>query len=113
MPFVNTITNVKISTEKAEILKAKYGKAITLLPTKTESGLMLSFIDDSTMYKAGVNTPCAFIEVRIYGTTTKEAFGDLTAELTKIMNEELEIESSHVYINLMEFPIWGSGGRVI
>jgi Macrophage migration inhibitory factor (MIF). len=112
MPFVNTITNVKITAEKAEILKAKYGKAITLIPTKTEGGLMVSFIDDSVMYKAGANEPCAFIEIRIYGTTTKEAFGDITAEMTKIMKDELGIEADHVYINMMEFPVWGSGGRV-
>lgn len=112
MPFVNTITNVKISQEKAEILKTKYGKAITLIPTKTESGLMLSFIDDSKMFKAGHETPCAFIELRIYSTTTKDAFNDITVELTKIMNEELGIAAGNVYINLMEFPVWGSGGRV-
>jgi Macrophage migration inhibitory factor (MIF). len=112
MPFVNTITNVKITAEKAEILKAKYGKAITLIPTKTEGGLMLSFVDDSNMYKAGIGQPCAFIELRIYGTSTKEAYNDYTVEMTKIMNEELGIEPGNVYINFMEFPIWGSGGRV-
>lgn len=112
MPFVNTITNVKITAEKAEILKAKFGKAITLIPGKTESGLMLNFTDESTMYKAGEINPTVFMEVRIFGTTTKEAYQILTQELTKIMGEELGIEPSHVYINFLEFPIWGSNGNL-
>lgn len=113
MPFINIETNAEITTEKADILKSKCGKAITLLPGKNENGLMLSFEGGKTMFKAGKADLSAFIEVRIYGNSTKDAYDALTVELTKIMNDEFEITAGNVYINYMEFPMWGvNGGNI-
>ena len=37
MPYISTKANVEISKEKEEIIKEKFGKAIELLPGKTET----------------------------------------------------------------------------
>lgn len=113
MPFVNIKTNADITTEKAEILKSKCGKAISILPGKSENNLMLNFEGGKTMFKAGRTDLSAFIEVRIYGKSTKDAYDALTVELTKIMNDEFEITAGNVFINYMEFPMWGINGSNI
>ena len=43
MPYITTTTNTKISDEKREIIKSKYGTALGILG-KTESWLMLSLL---------------------------------------------------------------------
>ena len=53
MPYIQTTTNVKIDAKKAEVIKAKFGKAIEAFPGKTEAWLMLSFEDEKTMYFKG------------------------------------------------------------
>ena len=52
MPFINTNTNVEISSEKREILKSRLGNAISIMG-KSENWLMLSFEDNCNMYFQG------------------------------------------------------------
>ena len=45
MPFIGSRVTVKISPEKEEIIKKRLGKAIELLPGKSESFVMVGFED--------------------------------------------------------------------
>ena len=54
MPFISTRTTVSIDSEKEKALN-KAGKAIELIPGKTENWLMLSFQDKLPMYFKGTN----------------------------------------------------------
>ena len=49
MPFINTKVTVPLSEEKKDILKAEFGKAISIIG-KPESYLMLGFEDNSSLY---------------------------------------------------------------
>jgi len=42
MPFIDTKTNVTITKEKEKELKERLGKAISIIPGKSESWLMLA-----------------------------------------------------------------------
>lgn len=111
MPCIQTKVNVKISKEKEEILKRKFGKAIELLPGKSESWLMLSFEDECHMYFKGTDQPgIAFINVKIYGKASPGNYDQLTAALTKIISEELNITPSRIYIQYEESQYWGWNG---
>lgn len=110
MPCIETKVNVKISKEKEEALKTRFGKAIELIG-KTESWLMLSFQDDCRLYFKGSQPPMAFVEVKLFGKAGADAYGKMTAEITKILKEELSLEPSNVYVKYEEVDHWGWNGR--
>lgn len=111
MPCIQTKVNVKISREKEEILKSKFGKAIELLPGKSESWLMLTFEDNCRMYFKGTDQPgIAFVNVKIFGKAGSSAYSKMTAALTDIINQELNISPSRIYIQYEESEYWGWNG---
>lgn len=111
MPYINTKTTVVISTEKRETIKKKLGKEIELIPGKSENWLMLSFEDNSSMYfKGSKERPIAFIEVKLYGKASSDAYRRLTKAITDIMNEELEIQPDCIYVKYEEVANWGWNG---
>ncbi len=112
MPYINTKTTVTLTESKREVIKQKLGKAIELIPGKSENWLMLSFDDDSTMYFKGSNEkPLAFVEVKIFGKASADAYGKLTKAITDIMTEELEIQSDCIYVKYEEVSTWGWNGN--
>lgn len=111
MPCIETKVNVKISKEKEEIIKNKLGKAIELIPGKSESWLMLSFEDQCKLYFKGTNEPgIAFVEVKLFGSANKNAYAKLTSVITNILNEELNISADRIYIKYEEIEYWGWNG---
>jgi phenylpyruvate tautomerase PptA (4-oxalocrotonate tautomerase family) len=111
MPCIQTKVNVEITKEKEEILKSKFGKAIELIPGKSESWLMLSFEDDCKLYFMGTSEPgIAFVEVKLFGKAGNDAYDKLTAAITEILKQELNISPSRVYIKYEEVSHWGWNG---
>lgn len=108
MPFINTKTNVSIPMEKELSIKQKLGQAIRLIPGKSEAWLMLNFEGDSHLYFAGDGeTPCAFIEVKIYGSASSQDYDSLTGKITDIISSELNIAKNKIYIKYEEIAYWG------
>ena len=110
MPYIATTSNVSISGRKKEAIKERMGKAIELIPGKTESWLMLSFRDNVSMYFKGDDEPCAICQVKLFGTADEEAYANLTEALTDIIREELDIDPDRVYVAYEEINTWGWNG---
>lgn len=108
MPFIRTSTNVSIDDNKIMNLKNKYGVAITTMG-KTENWLMLEFNDNAKMFFAGSSEPLAFVDVKTYGNPNNS--NAMTHELTKIINEELGIDSSRIYVSYQGINDWGYNGN--
>lgn len=112
MPCIQTKTTVKLSAAQEELLKAKFGKAIELLPGKSENWLMVTFEDNCRMYFRGSPEPdMAFVEVKIFGKASHQDYAKLTEELTRILNQELDIQPSQIYIKYEEVSTWGWNGH--
>ena len=112
MPFINVKTNREITKEQKEIVKQKLGKAIELIPGKSEEWLMVAIDDNSSLYfKGKTDKSIAFVEVKIYGSTTEEAYQLTTAQITHIMNEELSIAPDQIFVAYTEIEHWGWNGN--
>lgn len=112
MPYINTKTNITISKEKEILIKQKLGKAIELIPGKSENWLMVSFEDHVSLYFKGASDKAiAFVDVKISGSASAEAFDKLTEAITSILNEELSIDPDQIYVKYEEVNHWGWNGR--
>ncbi len=111
MPYIRTTVSKEITDEKRENLKAKLGQAIALIPGKSEAWLMLAFEDNINMYFKGDGTKdYAYLEVSLFGSASDAAYDRLTAALSEIINEELEIDRENIYIKYEEADHWGWNG---
>lgn len=112
MPFIGSKVSVKISKEKEEIIKKKLGEAIKLIPGKSETFLMVGFEDDYSLYFGGEKLEKgAFIEVKIFGKSNKDAYDALTAEICNIYEKELDIPQDKIYVKYEEVANWGWNGK--
>ena len=111
MPFINTITTKKISDKERETVKAELGKAIALIPGKSESWLMLAFNDGVKMYfKGDDKCDTAYVEVSIFGSADNASYDRLTAKLCELYEKYLGIPSDRIYIKYDECHHWGWNG---
>ncbi|MCR5674641.1 MAG: hypothetical protein K6G16_02915 [Lachnospiraceae bacterium] len=111
MPFINAKISKKVTEDQEKELKTRLGQAISILPGKSESWLMTGFQDEYHLYFRGDNSePIAFVEVSIYGGPDRTAFGNLTAEITKIFGEVLGIAADHIYVKYSPTADWGWNG---
>lgn len=110
MPNISTKVNVAIPAEKEIAIKTKLGKAISLLSGKSESWLMCSFQENCHLYFQGKNDPAAFIQVQVFGKINPSQAESLTAEICNIIESELAIPQSRIYVKYEEVSIWGWNG---
>lgn len=112
MPFINTKVTTEITFEQEEILKEKLGKALALIG-KPESYLMLQFEENCRLWFAGSNDEdAAYVEVALLHSAPKASYEKLTAEICKILSEELAIPSDRIYVKFSETEFWGHNGQM-
>lgn len=108
MPMISTKTSTPITAEQELVLKEKLGKAIEILPGKTETWLMLGFEDNCRLWFRGDNSkPLAYVEVSALGKINPANAEDLTAEICSIFKEVLGINGDGVYVKYEETDKWG------
>lgn len=111
MPFINVEVNVKLSEQNKNTLKSQLGEAITILPGKSESWLMIGIKDECTLYFKGDNSSkLAFIEVKSLGKCQKSVYDKFTEKISSIFNEVLDICLDNIYIKYEETEYWGWNG---
>lgn len=111
MPFINARTSVRIPKDVQEKIKTQLGQAISILPGKSEAWLMVGFQDAYDLYFQGnQDSPSAFIDVKIYGKATPEAYDTLTKRITDIFHQDLAIPTERIYVAYFETATWGYDG---
>ena len=109
MPLITTKASTEISKEKEVSLKTKFGKAIELI-NKSESWLMVDFQENCHLYFKGSDESCAMLEVDLFGKATDSGYEALTEKLTEIVETELGIDRSRIYVKYNEISHWGYSG---
>ena len=111
MPMINLTTSAAIDAPAAEKLKAGLGRAIPLLPGKSESLLMISLRGNTPMYFHGEALDLAFVEVNCFGHLPSAAYEKLTGAVTELLGDVLAIKPENVFIKYFETDNWGWNGR--
>ncbi len=111
MPFIDSKVTVKISQEKEENIKRKLGQACTSILGKGENWVMIGFEDEYTLYFKGDKCDkAAFVDVRLYGGASSQAYAQMSSEICKIYEEELGIPAASVYVSYQGYGDWGWNG---
>lgn len=110
MPFIDTKVTMKLSDSQKENLKAKLGKAISVM-NKSETYLMVGILDGYDLFLGGKKLEKgAFISVQVLGNVDQAQSNKMTAEICKTVNEELCIPGDCVYVNYLGYRDWGWNG---
>ena len=107
MPYISTVTSVKISEDKKRTLTKELGEAISLIDGKSERWLMLEIKDSCRMYFHGSDAPCAMVQVQVFGKIDAQKCEELTAEVCRIMQDVLDIPVDSTYVKYEEVSLWG------
>jgi phenylpyruvate tautomerase PptA (4-oxalocrotonate tautomerase family) len=111
MPYIDTLTTVKITPEQEAELVSAYGKAIELIEGKTEDWLMLNFKGESRMAFRGTTSPdIAMIDVYILGKAKDSEYDKLTEKLCEIVTTVLGVPRNRIYVKYAEYERWGYNG---
>ena len=112
MPFIGSRVTVKLTKEKKETIKKRLGEAISLIPGKSESFLMVGFEDEYSLFFGGKELEKgAFVEVKIFGKATEEDYNKVTSAICLIYDEELGIPQDKIYVKYEEVEHWGWNGK--
>ena len=114
MPFIKMKVSCPISDEQESELKSRLGKAIELVPGKSEEYLLLEFEDKCHLWLRGENSePMAYIEAAIFGNEHHAGYPAFSAEVTKILQDVLGITSEDCYIKYEDITAWAVSGQYI
>ena len=113
MPVIQTHVPLPIAPDQREALKAAYGRAVALIPGKSEDWLMCLFPAPEATFFGGSDAPAAYVDVHLMGEATPatalEAFG---AEVTAAVSSTLSIPRDRIYVRSVTSPDWGWNGAM-
>lgn len=105
MPFLDVRASCPIAPEQEEALKTQLGKAISLLPGKSEGSLMMQFTDNCRLWFGGRQEgPIVFVNAMLYGSATKEACKRFSDAVIPQMEQVLGAKT--VYLKFEEVANW-------
>lgn len=111
MPFIRSKVSKSVTSEQETKLKKGLGKAISLVPGKSEKYLMAVFEDNCHLYFQGRNDEgIAYIEAAIFGNEAHCGYDEFSAEVTKLYHEVLDIPESNIFIRFEDISDWAEGG---
>lgn len=110
MPFMFIKTNQPISDEQEIALKTTLGKAIALVPNKSEAVLMIEMQADARLWLRGEQPPMAFVKVSLYANPRHTGYPELTQAITQILSQTLAIAPENVYVQFDDIQAWGVNG---
>lgn len=114
MPFIMVKVSCPVSREQEEEMKSWLGKAIELVPGKSEAYLLAGFEGNCHLYLRGDNQePTAYVEAGVFGNEGHLGYDQLTAEMTMMFGDVLGIAPDHVYIRYDDLRSWGVSGAFI
>ena len=112
MPFINSKVSVAVTKEQEIEIKSRLGEAISIIPGKSETWLMVGIEPEYHLCFRGDNSqPCAMVEVSVYGGENPAAFSKLTGAITDILSDVLSIAPDHIYVKYSTTSNWGWNGN--
>jgi phenylpyruvate tautomerase len=111
MPYLKLKTNVLVTNQKYPQLLSQLSKLMAQETGKPERYVLVEMKVNDAMLFAGTDAPLAYLECKSIGLTPTQA-KSLSAAISRVMNDELQINGDRVYIEFSNNPgdYWGWNG---
>lgn len=110
MPFIDCKLTVPATPAQKESLKAAFGQAVTALH-KTETYLMVGIQDGCDLWMGGRKLEQgAYLAVSLFGSAARADYEAMTGRLCEILQRQLGIPGSAVYVTYHPVADWGWNG---
>ena len=109
MPFIKSKVSCPVTHQQEQELKARLGRAIKMIPGKSEDYLLLEFEDNCRLCIAGrkASQSLAYIEAAVFGSENHTGYDAFTAEITGAFQNVLGIQPGNIYIKYEDITAWG------
>ena len=108
MPFINVKTSAALSDEQIKQVVKEMGQAITGFPGKSEAYLMVNVEPDCNLYFKGNDSKnTAFVDVAIFGTSTKDCCEKVTESICDVLERVAGVPSDRTYVKFEYNSLWG------
>ncbi|NLN45378.1 MAG: hypothetical protein GX153_02265 [Clostridiaceae bacterium] len=112
MPFVHLQLSRPLEPAVKKELASAVGGLISILPNKSERGLMLRIEDDCGMFFRGAEADCVYVDVRLYLASPFDKKGEFARALLETIQRITGTEPGSVYMSFAEYGNWVSGGDI-
>lgn len=111
MPFICAKISEPLTQPQIEAIKNDLGKAISLLPGKSEAYLMVEVEDQCHLYfKGDSDAPTAMCEVSVFGKAPRDACEALTGAICESLQNNAFVSPSRCYVKFQFADTWGYDG---
>ncbi len=107
MPYIDISTNATLTSEQLDNIKHLCGRAVSLIPGKSEQYLMVKITDKSNLWFQGEDETAAMVEISIFGKASRESCETLTKEICGILEREADIPPQRTYVKYQFIDNWG------
>ncbi len=112
MPYIDAKISCSVTPDQKDALKTELGKAISLLD-KPESFLMIGIQDKYDLYFGGVRMEKgAYVSIAMLGEPAREKDEAMTARVTELLQEILDIPARFIYVSYQGIRDWGWRGKL-
>lgn len=109
MPYVQVRTTTALTKETMDAIKKEIGPAISLIPGKSEEGLMLEFVPECSIYMRGSDEePAAFVCVLTNNEQQNENLRPYSAKVMEVISSKASIPMDRIYVVHEGLPKWHS-----
>lgn len=110
MPFINLKTTVALDNAKKEALTGELNRITQECLGKGENWVMTGYEDLVSLSFQGSTENIVYVEVKTYGTPASSGADKMTAAVCALMEKELNIPASRVYVSYWGTNMWGWNG---
>lgn len=110
MPFIDAKLTVSVADAQKEALKTAFGKAIPTLH-KSETYLMVGIQDNCDLWMGGKKLDKgAYVSFSLFGNASPADYETMTGKICSILEQQLGIPGSAVYVTYHPVSDWGWNG---
>lgn len=113
MPYIDAKLSVKLDENQKDELQSKLTNVVSAAFSKPKAYIMSNIEDDKSLYMADKKLDKgAYISVSLLGSTSRQACQVLTQNICDILNNDLNIDGSNVYVTYHPVDLWGWNGSM-
>ena len=110
MPFINTKTTTTLSNAKKDALTAELCRITRECLGKGDNWIMTGYEDNASLSFQGSAANIAYVEVKTFGTPSAAGTSQMTTKICSLLERELSIPASRIYVAYFPTDNWGWNG---